>query len=1273
MRVAECRRTLLDGDNEIQLLKLALDASQQESLSKDRIISERKASMHKMSKEAQRNQRECNRLLAEQREANILEAEEADKKVAAAKRDRDSKVSKSKNKAAAQVLLSIRDRDSKIEEALLDKRRVLQAERQYCHDRRKETTAKVNSKLFDERVNQGNLIAKMERKHEEQVANYQIDASNSKLTIQAQVNELSLLRIKAKSDTCDKQRLYSAQIQDKEESIKRLEKEYGSNVDVLITTCKQLVSAFATATEDASKSNMAAADSEATASCRLEKVRECQDKISELRDQLISESRERYKLALDNEVLEMTMQEMKDDYKKRLRDLTPRIIARDWNKKGAWPNWVTQLVVELLSHRTPPSCVSANIISVLSLVCPNSINNGKNPFLIIKYISHQINHHTNTFCFLSFMEQDKTNLAKDMPGVSFIRDCRSILVMMTKTLAAHHIAGLESHDQLHTDGTDRRQTEFENLVVGYMSDSGYKTVVLDATIVPDGKTAEHLHASILRTFKEAGGLLDDWRAVTADMYKDDPALPSLLAEIPESTELRLSKFNNATVSTDTCNTARKMRLMLIDSVTQLCKDEGVEEKNIKLFVGDCWHHLRCIWIGAGLKHLDTYLTDLVPEVNDIHFLLRISTSIEKHLIAIEKEFGATANYAKGHGGRFIAWMKRYHPGALLFPVLRVTAGARQDSGTEGAIVAFMNRKYYIQFLNQDLSAKTKDHSILQKNLYIVLRSLEMIASFRMLSIIHVAIVLPHRWLAGNAHLLSNENFGITDMAEVAELIDNGLQEISSNGELILDQDFMMGILKPIQDKVPTFKSYMEFMFELHTCYAVGSRDEVDKKLIYDELLAELFYPVRQENIDTNELTIRLAEEFALVTYTDMERKDKATAAYIGEGVRSVRNVSEEDKQIQLGRSANNSISESCHASATEGLAQFGMIRLDYSGAMGQSRVNNDFGRGHEAYASRGKMKQVTNKRKGTVEKKEIELGSFHMLHPKLQDSLLQTSRKNAKKHGARFDAALKRQEDLKREKMELLLAKKLEDKGSNFLENLYLWDQWHHEKCWHTKEEANDQFKALTSKTAKLKAVKDQLLIRYLGLGWVEAYHPWSRNGTDFSPDYLFKFLVDVVIPLKDEKVVPDEPPVDLPAPPEMPTLGTTSCDADGFDENYNERVETFKQKWRSERDSRMERGEGDKWSKMQKDAPPKIDSSLKNYEIEMLFSGTDDAGEPFFNWYNGKVKKVLNEKGRRVLIEWNEDCLGTEDARESKQRLAITKWNPENSSEGAWRHYIKE
>jgi hypothetical protein len=256
-------------------------------------------------------------------------------------------------------------------------------------------------------------------------------------------------------------------------------------------------------------------------------------------------------------------------------------------------------------------------------------------------------------------------------------------------------------------------------------------------------------------------------------------------------------------------------------------------------------------------------------------------------------------------------------------VLRVTAGARQDSGTEGAIVAYMNRKYYIQFLFKELASKSKDHSILQKKLYIVLRSSEMIASFRLLSIIHVAIVLPHRWLTGNAHLLAADNFGITDMAEVAQLIHNALDEIASDGQLVLDQDFMMGILDPIKEQVPAFKEYMEFMLEEHTCFGVGSRLEANKKLLYDELLAELFYPARRENIETNDLTIRLAEEFSLVVYTDMEREDKATVAYICDGVRSTENVSEEDKQTNLGRLANNSISESCHSSAAYALTTLG--------------------------------------------------------------------------------------------------------------------------------------------------------------------------------------------------------------------------------------------------------------------------------------------------------------------------------------------------------------
>ena len=66
-------------------------------------------------------------------------------------------------------------------------------------------------------------------------------------------------------------------------------------------------------------------------------------------------------------------------------------------------------------------------------------------------------------------------------------------------------------------------------------------------------------------------------------------------------------------------------------------------------------------------------------------------------------------------------------------------------------------------------------------------------------------------------------------------------------------------------------------------------------LLYDELLAELFYPVRQENIATNDLMMRMAEEFSLVTYTDMERENKAISTYILDGVRHMNTMSEEDK------------------------------------------------------------------------------------------------------------------------------------------------------------------------------------------------------------------------------------------------------------------------------------------------------------------------------------------------------------------------------------------
>ncbi len=89
------------------------------------------------------------------------------------------------------------------------------------------------------------------------------------------------------------------------------------------------------------------------------------------------------------------------------------------------------------------------------------------------------------------------------------------------------------------------------------------------------------------------------------------------------------------------------------------------------------------------------------ELDQIDDFLRVSTSFEALLRALDKEFSLCANYPKGHGEQFLAWILKHHPGALLFHVERA-AGSRQDFAVEGAGAVYMNRRYWIEFLDKRL-------------------------------------------------------------------------------------------------------------------------------------------------------------------------------------------------------------------------------------------------------------------------------------------------------------------------------------------------------------------------------------------------------------------------------------------------------------------------------------------------------------------------------------------------------------------------------------------
>ena len=108
---------------------------------------------------------------------------------------------------------------------------------------------------------------------------------------------------------------------------------------------------------------------------------------------------------------------------------------------------------------------------------------------------------------------------------------------------------------------------------------------------------------------------------------------------------------------------------------------------------------------------------------------------------------------------FVGYMCTYNTGAHHFQIARALGGTRQDVGSEGAMSAFMNIPFFVEFLDWRLSCGTGD-GILMKNLFIILQSVEIIALFRVLSILHIAICIPTRWLAGKTQELAEFRFGV---------------------------------------------------------------------------------------------------------------------------------------------------------------------------------------------------------------------------------------------------------------------------------------------------------------------------------------------------------------------------------------------------------------------------------------------------------------------------------------------------------------------------------
>ena len=205
------------------------------------------------------------------------------------------------------------------------------------------------------------------------------------------------------------------------------------------------------------------------------------------------------------------------------------------------------MVLEMLSHRTPPSCVSQNILTVAEILCPD--------FKIVK----------------------------ELPSTRFVCGCRSVLSYFTKLMAAYQLAKVDTHLELHHDSTKRRQISIANLIIRIAIEGGFKNVTMKSAILSTNESAVTLTESILRTYKEGQHLLRQWREVTAELFPDRTDLLDL---IPHPSELSPSKLaKGGWVMTDTCSPARKLRRLLKAAIADIAKESGMETDEIQIYEG----------------------------------------------------------------------------------------------------------------------------------------------------------------------------------------------------------------------------------------------------------------------------------------------------------------------------------------------------------------------------------------------------------------------------------------------------------------------------------------------------------------------------------------------------------------------------------------------------------------------------------------------------------------------------------------------------------------
>ena len=173
------------------------------------------------------------------------------------------------------------------------------------------------------------------------------------------------------------------------------------------------------------------------------------------------------------------------------------------------------------------------------------------------------------------------------------------------------------------------------------------------------------------------------------------------------------------------------------------------------------------------------------------------------------------------------------------------------------------------------------------------------------------------------------------------------------------------------------------------------------------------------------------------------------------------------------------------------------------------------------------------------------------------------------------------QREARRRKEELAAEVGRHNATEEYVDRLYYHEMWGSAACWKTAAVAERELAKLNSRSAQLEALKEQIRIRTLGLGWADLKTPWSKDGAAFSPDDLMVQLKKII---KEQvrRAVPDKPPVPGLARKELATLGASISDGARLDAQEAASGAAIEAAARAAKGAREAKGIGDSYKARQ-------------------------------------------------------------------------------------------